>query len=66
MWCHWCQCYVMLIALLMALLHFLGQDEQNEVQHDFLGHFPLLALVSHDAKGVINGNIAFFGSRQLK
>ena len=43
----------MLMALSMAQLHLLCQDDQNEVQHDFFGYVILLApvLASHDVKG---------------
>ena len=42
-WCHvmplyWCQCHGMWTALSIALLHFLGQDDKNEVHHDIFGH----------------------------
>ena len=49
----------------MAPLNFLGQDNQNEMQHDFFGHMMLLALalMSHGADGVINGSVAFLRSR---
>ena len=32
----WYQHYMMLMASSMTLLHALGQDDQYEVQHDFL------------------------------
>ena len=32
---HWCQHLVMWTAASMAPLHFLGQGDHNEVQHDF-------------------------------
>ena len=35
---------------LMVPLHSLGQDDQNEMQHDFFGHLRPLAL--HDASGI--------------
>ena len=52
-------------ALLMALLLFLCQDDQNEVQHDFFGHVTLLApaSASHDADGIVNSTITFVKSR---
>ena len=39
----------------MEPLYFLGQDKQNEVQHDFFGHVtPLaLAMTLHGADGII-------------
>ena len=42
-------------------LHLLGQDNQNEAQHDFYSHIiPLVpASASHDADRVVNGTIAF-------
>ena len=33
---HWCQQHMMWRASSRALLHSLHQDDQNEVQHDFL------------------------------
>ena len=46
----------MLMASSMAQLHYLGKEDQNEVQHDFLYHVTPLALALHDASGVINGH----------
>ena len=45
----------------MATIHSLGQDDLNEVKHDYFGNLtPLVpALALHDASGVINGTIAF-------
>ena len=52
---------MMLIVLLMAQLHLLAQDDQNEEQHDFLGHVMPLApvLTSHNVSGIVNGTIIF-------
>ena len=49
----------------MAPLYLLGQDKQNEVQHDFSGHVMLLVLTlaSSDVVGIVNGTIAFVISR---
>ena len=54
---------MMLMASPMLRLHSLGQDDQYEVQHYFCGHATPLALVSHDAYGVMNGTIAFLRLR---
>ena len=58
---------MMPMALSMVPFHFLGQDEQNEVQHNIFGHVMplLLASASHDADGIINSTIVFFRSRKL-
>ena len=50
----------------MAPSHSLGQGNQIEIKHDFFGHVMSLelALVLHDAIGVINGTITFLRSRQ--
>ena len=37
----------------MALLHFLGQDNQIEMLHDFFGYVIPLALASHDTSGIV-------------
>ena len=54
--CYWNQLqhHVMPLASSMAPLHFCAQDNQTEVQHDFLGHvIPLtLALTSYDATSI--------------
>ena len=44
---------------LMALLHSLGQDNQNEVKHDHSDHMrPLvMALASSNDNSVINGSL---------
>ena len=47
----------------MAPLHSLGQDDQIEVQQDFIGNVMPLTMASYDADGVINGTIAFLMSR---
>ena len=56
---------MMQAASSMAPLHSLGQDDQNEVQHDFLCHvMPWVPVsASHDADGSINGTTAFPTSR---
>ena len=45
----------------MALLQSLGQDDQNKVQHYFVGHVMQLVPVSasHHANGIGNSTIAF-------
>ena len=55
----------MLMALSVAPLNSLGHDDQNEVQHDHLGHvMPLTpTLASSNADGVINDIIAFIRSK---
>ena len=59
----WQQQHVILITLSVAPLHFFGQYDQNDMQHDFFSHtIPLAqALVSHDADGIVNGTIPFYG-----
>ena len=49
----------------MAQKHFLDQDDQNQVEHDFLGHVMPVTLASEspDAKSIINGTTAFLRSR---
>ena len=56
------------MASTMTSLHSLGQDDQNEVQHDCLGHvIPLGPVyVSHDVSGSINIITAFVTLRWLK
>ena len=51
----------------MVPLHSIGQDDQNEVQHDF-GHVISLALASavHDANDIINGIIPFLIFKKIK
>ena len=51
---------------LMAQLHSLSQDDQNELQNDFFGYVvPFVAvLASCDGDGIISGNIIFLRSRQ--
>ena len=43
-------------ALLMAPLHCLGKNDQNEVQYDFFGHVtPMtMASTSHFADGIVS------------
>ena len=47
------------MVLSMVPLYSLGQNDQNEVQHDFFGHVMslMMAFMSCDANGVINGTI---------
>ena len=47
-------------------IHFLGQDNQNEVQHHFYGHLMPLMLTSalHDADNIFNHTIALYRSIQ--
>ena len=49
----------------MTTLHYLGQDDKNEVLHDFLCHMlPLaLALAPCDVNSIVNGVIAVLWSR---
>ena len=51
-----------------GIIHFLGKDNQNEVQHDPFGHvMPLvLASGSYDADNIISNTIAFLWSRWSK
>ena len=44
-------------------LNYLGQDYQNEVQHDFFGHVMPLALASVlcDVGSMLNDTFAFLG-----
>ena len=58
-----CQHHMLLLASRMALLHSLGQDNRNKMQHSFFSHMMPLELVSHDADGIINGNIGYLRSR---
>ena len=48
MLCYWHQFqhHITLVASLMAALHFLGHDDQNEVPHEFFGDVMPLAPVS--------------------
>ena len=47
--------------MLIAPMHSLSQDDENDVQHDFSDHVTPLALVSVycDAKVIISGTTAF-------
>ena len=47
-------------------LHFLGQYDRNEVQHDFSCHIMPVSLVmaSYDAVSILNVIITFLRSRQ--
>ena len=53
------------MASSIAPLHWLVQDDQNDVQLDFFSHLTLVALASEsgDANGIVSGTI---NSRQLK
>ena len=48
---------------LPVYIHSIGQDERNEVQHDFTGHMMPLAYVSYDADSVFTGTIEFLRPR---
>ena len=52
------------MASSVTALHSLGQDDQNEVPHDFFGHvIPMvLALALRDINGVINATTEFLRS----
>ena len=50
----------------MVPLNSLDQDNQNEVQYEFFHHVLPLALVSHDAKHIIHGDIPFLRLRWHK
>ena len=54
------------IGIINGALNYLGQDDQNKVQHYFLCHVIPLALVSYDANVSINGTITFLWSKQSK
>ena len=58
---HWHGQHVMLMVLSMSQLHFLGQDDWKEVQHDFSGHnMPLaLTLTSHYAISNVKATTPF-------
>ena len=47
------------MALTVAPLHSLDQDDQNELEHYSFGHVAPLALasLSYDADGIIKGTI---------
>ena len=70
MWCiwwwHWH--HVILMALSIAQLHLLAQDDQNKVQHDYFGDDMSSApvLTSYHANGIVNGTTVFIRSRQSK
>ena len=57
----------MLITLCDIPYHFLGQNDPNEVQHEYFRQVTTLiqALSSCDANGVINDTIIFLRSRWL-
>ena len=48
----------------MTPFHFLGQDKQIEMQHDFFVYVMLLALASHNqmALSVVHGTDASTGT----
>ena len=52
------------MASSITAIHSLGQDRQNEVQHDLVGHVQplLLTLASHDANAIVNDTTAFLKS----
>ena len=52
----------------MAPLHSLGQDDQNEVQHNIFGHVIPFgpALASCHPYSIVHGTIPFLRSRKLK
>ena len=54
------------MALSMAPLYSLGQDDENEVQHDIFGHVtPLVQLTVYlDTDRFVNGTTALLRSRQ--
>ena len=56
------------MALSMVQLHLLAQEDQNEVQNDFLGYVVPLALVlaGHESNGIKIGITAFLTSGQSK
>ena len=47
----------------MVPLHFLAQDNLQEVQHGFSGYVTISELAQHDANGIINGPIGFIRSK---
>ena len=55
------QCHIMPTVSSMAPFHLLGQDEQNEMQHDLFGHvLPLeQASASCNVTDIISGTTAF-------
>ena len=59
------QSNVTLMALTMVSLHLLGQDDQNEVQHNIFGHVtPLAPLpMSYNTDDIIDGISKFLTSR---
>ena len=56
---------MMLMTSSIIPLHSLGQDNQNEVQHDSFGNVMPLALVLllHNANDIINSSTEFLLSR---
>ena len=57
--------YVLPAVLSMVWLHSLGQENWIEVHHDLFDHLTPLVLASTlcDANRIINGTIAFLGTR---
>ena len=53
-------------SITMAPFHSLGQDDQNDMQHDYSGHVMPLALLSHYTDSVINDISVFLRSLQSK
>ena len=48
---YWC------VSLSVNIYYSLGQDNWNEVQHDFFGHVIPLVLASHDSYSIVNDTI---------
>ena len=67
-WCHWhwYQHHGMQTASSMKPIHYIGQDDQNEVLCNFLCHMIPLALASYGGSGIINRITAFLRSKHLK
>ena len=55
--------YAIYTAPSMVPLHSLGQDDQNDVQHNFFGHVISLASALYLCNAV-NDTIAFFTSEK--
>ena len=65
---HWLRQHVMLLALSMVPLHLLGQDDWNEVQHDFSSTMLCHChwCWHHMMLSEVKGTTTFITSRQLK
>ena len=50
----------------MTPLYLLGQDDWDEVQHDFSDHVMALMLASHDAISIVKETTIILSSRQSK